>query len=105
MASCQPSGVARSHERRERLPFSSFLWQAPHLSTTNWFVTGIPSSLGGLGFGGSSAITIESATTLITTERTNTKMPSNEDWSDYMRFYAKTQKGAMNLPPNFETNG
>src|SRR5215471_8269349 len=44
IASSQLSGVARSQEIRDRLPFSSLVWHVPHFSTTNGLVTGIPSS-------------------------------------------------------------
>src|SRR5215471_12209271 len=53
IASSQLSGVARSQEIRDRLPFSSFLWQVPHFSTTSGLLTGMPSS----GFSAGVAVT------------------------------------------------
>src|SRR5271168_3775144 len=44
MASCQPSGVVRSHEMRVRFPLASLVWHVPHLDITSAFVTGMPSS-------------------------------------------------------------
>src|SRR5580698_1664719 len=46
IASSQPSGVVRSQEMRERLPFASLVWQVPQREITSGSVTGIPSSTG-----------------------------------------------------------
>src|SRR5215813_2075288 len=78
IACCQPSGVARSQEMRERLPLSSFLWHVPHFSMTSLLVTGMPSSLGGLGFGGSCASAMESAAAPRTIQSIDTAVLSNE---------------------------